>query len=448
MSEQTITAERDAAGKSGVFSTLMNYKIGVLPVPVYVVLAAVVLTSAYVGKLPNDIIGGLAIMLVMGGLLWDMGGKIPVLKDIGGPAIMCVFVPSALVGYSILSPDMVKTATTLLKTTNFLYLYIAILVAGSILGMNRKVLVQGFIRMFVPLLVGTIASITVGCLVGLLFGYSIKHTFFFIVVPIIGGGVGEGILPLSIAYSEILGKPQPEFVDMLIPAAMLANVVAIISAGILKRIGEKKPQYNGNGLLVKTGEDTALLEEQKRVSEKPVEFPLMGAGVLIACTFFLFGGLTSKLLFGIPGPIIMILTAAAIKAINVMPAKMEQGAYHVYRFFTASFTSVILVGLGVVYVPWKDLVKAFTPGYFAICIATVLAMVSSGWIVGYLLKMYPVEAAVVTGCHSGLGGTGDVAILSAAHRMELMPFAQISTRIGGATMVVIAVFLLKIFGVE
>ena len=144
----------------------------------------------------------------------------------------------------------------------------------------------------------------------------------------------------------------------------------------------------------------------------------------------------------------MILTAAAIKAINIMPAKMEQGAYHVYRFFTASFTSVILVGLGVVYVPWNELIKAFTPGYFAICIATVLAMVTSGWIVGHFLKMYPVEAAVVTGCHSGLGGTGDVAILSAAHRMELMPFAQISTRIGGATMVVLAVFLLKIFGVD
>ena len=26
------------------------------------------------------------------------------------------------------------------------------------------------------------------------------------------------------------------------------------------------------------------------------------------------------------------------------------------------------------------------------------------------MKMYPVESAIVTGCHSGLGGTGDVAI--------------------------------------
>ncbi|MDM0001101.1 2-hydroxycarboxylate transporter family protein [Variovorax sp. J22P240] len=60
------------------------------------------------------------------------------------------------------------------------------------------------------------------------------------------------------------------------------------------------------------------------------------------------------------------------------------------------------------------------------------------------MKMYPVESAVVTACHSGLGGTGDIAILSASNRMELMPFAQISTRIGGAGMVVLAALLLKV----
>lgn len=39
-------------------------------------------------------------------------------------------------------------------------------------------------------------------------------------------------------------------------------------------------------------------------------------------------------------------------------------------------------------------------------------------------------------------GTGGVAILS-AKRMVLMPFAQISTRIGGACTVTIVIFLLR-----
>ena len=75
----------------------------------------------------------------------------------------------------------------------------------------------------------------------------------------------------------------------------------------------------------------------------------------------------------------------------------------------------------------------------------VLSLIVSGFFVGKVMNMYPVEAAIVTACHSGLGGTGDVAILSASKRMELMPFAQVSTRIGGACMVIIATFLYKAF---
>ncbi|MGJ5711056.1 2-hydroxycarboxylate transporter family protein, partial [Staphylococcus equorum] len=82
--------------------------------------------------------------------------------------------------------------------------------------------------------------------------------------------------------------------------------------------------------------------------------------------------------------------------------------------------------------------------YVVICASVVLTMIVSGYFVGKLMKMYPVDAAIVTGCHSGLGGTGDVAILSASKRMALMPFAQVATRIGGVSTVIMATFLLKI----
>ena len=242
--------------------------------------------------------------------------------------------------------------------------------------------------------------------------------------------------------AEILAQPQATFIPQLIPAAMLGNLMAIVVSGGMKRFGEKCPQYSGNGLLVRTGEDRELLAEAKQ--EKPVEFPLMGAGLLLACSFFVFGNTLSKYI-GIPGPIIMIFSAALVKYSKVMPARMEQGAYHMYRFIAANLTWPLLVGLGALYVPWSEVIAAITPAYVVICVSAVAAMWTSGFFVGRLLGMYPVEAAIVTGCHTGLGGTGDVAILSAANRIGLMPFAQAATRIGGAMMIVLATLLLKIW---
>ena len=60
--------------------------------------------------------------------------------------------------------------------------------------------------------------------------------------------------------------------------------------------------------------------------------------------------------------------------------------------------------------------------------------------------MYPIDTAIVNACHSGQGGTGDVAILTAANRMQLMPFAQIATRIGGAITVTLVLIALTQIG--
>ncbi|QIZ06161.1 2-hydroxycarboxylate transporter family protein [Priestia megaterium] len=433
--------EGEKEGQKGFLGKFGSMKVGVVPLPLYIVIATVVYFSAVYKLLPADMIGGFAIIIVMGILLGDLGMKIPILKDIGGPAILALLIPSILVYFSVINTTVMNAVTQLMKTSNFLYLYISILVVGSILGMNRRVLIQGFTRMFIPLIVGTIASIAVGVLVGLLFGYDMKHTLFYIVVPIIGGGIGEGILPLSIGYAEVLGKSSETFVGQLIPAAVIGNIAAIICAGILSRLGEKKKHLTGNGVLVKTKGGDGITEAS--TIDKPVDFPLMGAGLLIACTFFILGGLGNKFL-GIPGPVLMIIAAAVVKSIKVMPAKMEQGAYHLYKFVSSSLTWPLMVGLGMLYIPLKDVVKIVTPGYVVVCTSVVVAMVTTGYFVGKLMKMYPVDSAIVTGCHSGLGGTGDVAILSASNRMSLMPFAQVSTRIGGASTVILAILLLKL----
>jgi malate:Na+ symporter len=426
--------------QGGLFSKAMVYRIGPLPLPVYLAMAFIVVFAAINKLLPNDLIGGLAVMMMAGFLLGHIGSKIPVFKHIGGAAILCLFVPSALIGYKMFDPEMFDALTTAMKTANLQYLFIACLVVGSILGMRHKVLVQGFIRMFVPLLVGTLAAVIAGVSVASMFGYNPKYAFFYIIIPIIGGGIGEGILPLSIGYSEILGKGQAEIVASLIPAALIGNVVAILSSGFLKWLGERRPEFSGNGNLVRTGEDKEILAKQP---EAPINVSLMGAGLLITCGFFILGALLAPVL-GIPGPILMIIGAALVKVTRLIPANMELGAYQMYKFMTNNLTFAILFGLGALFVPWNQMMDSLTPAYFVICAVTVLSMILSGFGVGYWMKMYPVESAIVTACHSGLGGTGDIAILTASNRMELMPFAQISTRVGGAAMIVLATILMKL----
>jgi malate:Na+ symporter len=438
---QTISITSSNAEHS-MWKKFNAYKIGPVSLPVYIAVAIITVLAAYNKRLPNDMIGGFAVLMLAGFLLGEIGSRIPVFKHIGGAAILCLFVPSALIGYKVMDAEMMKALTTTMKTANLQYLYISCLVAGSILGMSHKVLVQGFTRMFVPLMVGTIAGVAAGVSVGMLFGYDPAHTFFYIVIPIVGGGIGEGILPLSIAYSEILGKPQADLIAMLVPAALLGNVVAILASGVLKWIGEKQPHLTGNGILVKSGNDEELLKTDH--VNVPLDIGLMGSGLLIACAFFILGSLLAPVT-GIPGPILMIVSAAVLKVARVIPPKMELGAYQMYKFVSANLTFAILVGLGALFVSWKDLMHAFSFGYVAICAATVLALIVSGFFVARFLNMYPVESGIVTACHSGLGGTGDVAILSASNRMGLMPFAQISTRIGGAMMIVMATLLMKFF---
>ncbi len=79
-------------------------------------------------------------------------------------------------------------------------------------------------------------------------------------------------------------------------------------------------------------------------------------------------------------------------------------------------------------------------------VVTVLSLTATGFLVGRLVNIYPVEAGIIAACRASQGGTGDVAILSACDRMQLMPFAQVATRIGGALTVTLALAAFARFG--
>ena len=101
---------------------------------------------------------------------------------------------------------------------------------------------------------------------------------------------------------------------------------------------------------------------------------------------------------------------------------------------------------GISYVNLGQIIDSISFTYVVLVLVTVIgAMVGAG-VVGRLMGLYPIEAAITGGlCMANMGGTGDVAVLGASKRMELMPFAQISSRIGGAFILLLTSLLLMLF---
>src|SRR5207249_8993498 len=113
----------------------------------------------------------------------------------------------------------------------------------------RQVLIKGFVKIFVPLALGSIAAMIVGTAVGTLLGLGAYHSFFFVVVPIMAGGVGEGAIPLSIGYAGILHQDQGELFATVLPPVMLGSLTAILLSGVLNYVGKKYPRLTGEGRL-------------------------------------------------------------------------------------------------------------------------------------------------------------------------------------------------------
>ena len=107
---------------------------------------------------------------------------------------------------------------------------------------------------------------------------------------------------------------------------------------------------------------------------------------------------------------------------------------------------MLLVGIGVSYTSLQQIIEHFSLVYLFLVALVVLGAILGSAIVGKLVGFYPIEAAITAGlCMANMGGTGDVAVLTAANRMELMPFAQISSRLGGAFIILLASILVPLF---
>lgn len=385
---------------------LMEFRIGIVPLPVYILLVGIIATFVMLNKITGDISLVFALMVIGGFTCAEIGKRIPFLGKIGGAAIFATFIPSCLTFYHILPAPIVQTVTDFYKNTNFLYLFITAIIVGSILGMDRRTLIKGFLKIFVPLATGSIAAMIVGTLVGTALGMGAHHTFFYTVIPIMAGGVGEGAIPLSIGYADILHEEQGAVFAQVLPPVMLGSLMAILLAGALNFVGKKYPHLTGEGRL-QPGEQDDFDPQQEEINGHMDISHITAAGIM-AISLYLLGTLCFTL-FGLPAPVCMLFIAVMVKLVYGASPQLQEGAFVVYKFFATAVVYPLLFLVGVAITPWDKLMDAFQLANIITIFATVSTLMATGFFVGKWLKMYPIETAIINATHSGQGGTGDVA---------------------------------------
>ncbi|MDO6409229.1 MAG: 2-hydroxycarboxylate transporter family protein [Pantoea sp.] len=442
----SVTSESLAIQKKSLkdrwWHIMDTWKIGIIPLPLFLLAGALIAIDCLGGKLPSDIVVMVATLAFFGFACGEFGKRLPIVGKLGAAAICATFIPSAMVYYGLLPDVVVESTTKFYKSTNILYLYICCIIVGSIMSMNRTTLIQGFLRIFFPMLCGEIVGMLVGMGVGLMLGMEPFQIFFFIILPIMAGGVGEGAIPLSIGYATLLHMDQGVALGRVLPMVMLGGLTAIIISGCLNQLGKRFPHLTGEGQLMpnRSNGDTKAPE----AAPGKTDVTTIAAGALLAVLLYMIGMLGHKLI-GLPAPVGMLFVAVLIKLAHGVSPRLLEGSQVVYKFFQTSVTYPILFAVGVAITPWEELVHAFTINNLLVIVSTVSALVATGFFVGKKIGMHPIDVAIVSCCQSGQGGTGDVAILTAGNRMSLMPFAQIATRIGGAINVSVSLLILGNF---
>lgn len=418
-----------------------NIEISGIKLPVYIGIAALVFITMYLEILPGGMIGAFAVMMVFGGLFNVIGNNLPIVRTyLGGGAIVCIFASAFLVYFGIIPQSVVDNVDVFMNSIGFLNFYIAALITGSILGMNRTLLLKAAVR-FLPVAVCamTTAILAVG-VVGAITGYGFVDAIMYVAIPMMGGGMGAGVVPLSGMYAEALGQDSAALISRMIPASTLGNVSAIVGAGLLAKLGTVKPSLTGNGQLMRKNDDS-----MKETTDNKPDFQMLGIGLILAMTFYTLGVVVNKLVPSVHAYAWMIILVAFSKAFGLIPEKFEKSAQQWSQFVMKNWTSALLVGIGISMIDLGAVISAFSPLYMLLVLVVVACVALGAGIGGYFVGFYPVESAITAGlCTTNMGGTGDIAVLSAAKRMELLPFAQIATRICGALILIVASILTKV----
>ena len=428
-------------------TSFLDAKIVGMPMKAFLPMAIIVWVIGFIGKLPTDVFCTMIFLWTIGSFLQWVGNKTPILgKYVGFGGILPLFGASLLVTLGLIGPDLKAQCNTFV-TSNIVPVLMGFLMCGSILGrLDRETLKKAALRYFPVILIGQAFAIGGSFLLGKVLGYDLFHSVVLNAFPCFSGGSGASMGSIPVMITETLGIDGKEFVGFMMSAATLANVEAILLCGLLDLLGKAKPSLTGNGNLVRSKDATIDVNEGKRArfdgnfDHLLKVLAIMGAIVVMG-----------NVLAGLIRPIInlnyivyIILICIVVKLTGILPKDYENAMADWMGLILPIFLPSLIAGMGIGSIDLVDTFAAITPGFFILVTTTLLCFVGGTMLGGWLVGFYPVEAAISAGCCScNIGGTGDIICCETAHRMNLYPFASLSTRIGGAIALLELGFLMQ-----
>lgn len=431
---------------------LKGTKILGFPLWMFLILNVIMIFLASKDWMLTNMIGALAFALLVGTLLGWVGDHIPVWKTwFGGGMLFTCLAAGAMNTFNLVGESTKEALNTFNGDTGFLDLYILVLITGSVLAVDRKMLLKSFAGYIPTIIVGVIGALSLAGLVGAVTGIGAVEAITTFAIPVMGGGNGAGIQPMSRMWADATGGDASAWYASAFAVISLGNLVAVFMSALLNKLGQARPALTGNGKLMPNAQN----EDNKTEKVKPTAADYitgLGLGLCCFCISDLYAKHISiinnhlELGFSIHTFAFMVILMAILNITNILPANVKAGARAMQQFFVkyVSFPLMITVGIGT---NLSDYAKVFTNmSNLLIIIATVIGAMIGTFIMARLLHMYPVETMLTAGlCMANGGGAGDVQCLGAANRMEMMSYAQISSRIGGAIMLIVASFFFGSF---
>ncbi len=415
-----------------------GFKVFGMSVQLFMIPLVAVLLVHFTDSLPTGLVGALAFSFVFGAVFGEIGDRLPIFKEYIGGAPVLIFLAAALfVHQGWFTEREIEIVTFFMKKSKFLTLYIVVLMTGSIFAVNRKLLLRSLIGYLPAILTGVVGASIMGILGGFIFGISPKEIMMLYVLPTMGGGNGAGAVPLSEIYEAATGNPKEAYYSYAIAVLTIANIWAIVVAAVLNKLGKKYQSLSGEGELVRAG--NLELEEDEKVEVTPRD---MAVGFIMGLSAYMIGTFLNKnvgFLSGIHTYALTVLTLVAFNALGIIPLSIKQGAGKFQKFFSKQLTWVLMVGVGVAYTDLGEIIAAITPANVIIALMIVIGATIGAGVMGHLVGFYAIESSITAGlCMANRGGSGDIEVLGASKRMNLISYAQISSRLGGGIILIIA----------